>query len=90
MKVSNTGKCTCQFGFGHIMRVAALDLQVLSKATVQLNRMDTVKRLFHAHVNRIIEYNLPHMVDLTLFGSEVKVVYPLTKACESFNGIVST
>ena len=88
LQVSTTGTCTCQFGFGHIVRAAAADLMVLSKVDATLNRLDTVKQLFHAYANRSMAYNLPHVVGLTLFGSKVKVACPLTEAYESFKGTV--
>ena len=87
-QVSSSGICTCDFNFGNTLRVWAKDLVVLSKSTVQLNRIDTVKQLFHAYANRSMAYNLPHVVGLTLFGSKVKVACPLTEAYESFKGTV--
>ena len=86
MSVSDEGTCTMKLDIGQTLRVKVTDLVVLSKATVQLNRMDTVKQLFHAYANRSMAYNLPHVVGLTLFGSEIKVACPLTEAYESFKG----
>ena len=86
-RVSDEGVCTCELDIGQTLQVRAVDLVVLSKSTVQLNRIDTVKQLFHAYANRSMAYNLPHVVGLTLFGSEVQVACPLTEAYESFKGI---
>ena len=84
--VSTDGECTCEFNLDNTLQVAATDLVVLSKVSGQLDRMDTVKQLFHAYANRSMAYNLPHVVGLTLFGSKVKVACPLTEAYESFKG----
>jgi len=73
-------------------RVKATDLEVLTgrgaAALIPLSRIDTVKQLFAGFANRSMAYDLPHVIGLTTFGSEVKCERKLTEAFESFKAAV--
>ena len=72
--------------------VKAADLEVLTPrgaaALKPLPRIDTVKQLFAGFANRSMAYDLPHVIGLTTFGSEVVRVRQLTEAFESFRRAV--
>ena len=47
-------------------------------------RLNAVKELFHAFANRSMAYDHPHVIGLTLFGTEVTVASEVTELFESF------
>jgi len=53
-----------------------------------LSRMDTVKQLFHAFVNRSEAYAYPMTLALVLFGSEVKVAMSFSQELEEFKEVL--
>uniref|UniRef100_A0A0G4HFP5 UBC core domain-containing protein n=1 Tax=Chromera velia CCMP2878 TaxID=1169474 RepID=A0A0G4HFP5_9ALVE len=55
-----------------------------------LSRLQVVKQLFHAFVNRSEAYALPHSLGLVLFGSEAEVTCPLTPLFEDFKEHVNS
>eukprot|EP01124_Arcella_intermedia_P030791 TRINITY_DN6808_c0_g1_i1.p1 TRINITY_DN6808_c0_g1~~TRINITY_DN6808_c0_g1_i1.p1 ORF type:complete len:797 (+),score=227.71 TRINITY_DN6808_c0_g1_i1:2-2392(+) len=48
------------------------------------NRLQTTKELFHALINRMQAYHYPTNIGLTLFGSDVEEVCPITPLFEVF------
>jgi hypothetical protein len=55
-----------------------------SESSAKLTRMQTVKQLFHAFINRTQAYDMNHVIGLMLFGSEVKEKQALTPILEDF------
>ncbi|XP_065835782.1 uncharacterized protein [Oscarella lobularis] len=51
-------------------------------------RLNAVKELFHAFANRSMAYDHPHVIGLTLFGTEVTVASEVTELFESFKAKV--
>jgi len=49
-----------------------------------LSRLEAVKQLFHAFINRSQAYDYPNEIGLLLFGSETKLVCPLSPVFEDF------
>jgi hypothetical protein len=54
----------------------------------RLDRMEAVKQLFHASINRLLAYNVPNHVGLVLFGDTATYTCPLTPLYEQFRSVV--
>lgn len=54
------------------------------KVDPRLTRLETVKQLFHAFINRSQAYDYPHQIGLILFNNKVKQACPLTPLFEVF------
>ena len=54
------------------------------KKKKKLSRMDVVKQLFHAFINRSCAYDYPNHIGLLLFGSDIDLTCPLTPLYEAF------
>ena len=49
-----------------------------------MTRLQTVKQLFHAFANRSMAYNMPHVIGLICFGSQINVVSRVTELFINF------
>eukprot|EP00727_Mastigamoeba_balamuthi_P005757 m51a1_g1800 putative C-tail anchored protein (1599) ;mRNA; r:437863-444175 len=54
------------------------------KDTHRMERLDIVKQLFHAFINRSQAYNYPTQIGLVLFSSKARLTCPITPVLEEF------
>jgi len=66
-------------------RIDVIDIDVLYKRDdSRMTRMQTVKQLFHAFVNRCQAYDYATQIGLIIFDSDVDYTCPLTQVLEDF------
>lgn len=50
----------------------------------QLSRLDVLKQMFDAFINRLLAYNFQTHIGLVTFGSKASIAQPITNAVENF------
>lgn len=61
-----------------------------AKAEISLTRLDVLKQMFDAFVNRVLAYNYKTHMGLVVFETSAKVSQPLTPVVENFRHRVNT